>query len=334
MNEIFLDGLPQALVPGIRSIGTSVSGTQIAVETIEDYQHIPVEMQRGLNGSTIFDSGDNDGYSLCLNAAEDAISRAGITALDVDFIAHVSSRIPNSFLSSEVGRLQHDLGARHAIGISLSGIGCADTSMALKLAWDHLRANHQSRNALVAYGHVRYASSRFRVPVTVNGDGGGAVVIGRGGGNEISVLAIEQFLHGSYWNLFSVSHRQSHCTEYEEICLDKRRYSFELAVESKNIFDALSRKLEGDTGYSIKSVDHVIMQNLSLQAYQFYETAMGIQISPVCYDNLKRYGHLGGADIFFNLRSGLETGIFSRGQTILLMNNSPSAAWSVLCLRV
>jgi 3-oxoacyl-[acyl-carrier-protein] synthase-3 len=334
MSELFLDGLPQSAAIGVRAIGTCVRGSRVGVETLEGFSALHSDLRRGLMGATIHDAGTLDGYDLCLGAAEQAIQEAGITASELDFIVHVASRVPTTFITSEIGRLQHDLGAKHATGISVSGLGCADTSMALKVAWDYLKGNANARNVLVAYGHVRYAKSRFRLPVTVNGDGAAAIVLGKDVRNSSELLRIEQMLNGDYWNLFSIDHNDASRDEYVETCLDDRRYGFELAIESKRCFEMLNRRLEEATGFGWSNADHVLLQNISPQAYGFYELAFGISFSPICRENLTKYGHLGGADVFFNLKAGLEAGVFQSGQTVLLMNNSPAAAWSLILLRV
>lgn len=50
--------------------------------------------------------------------------------------------------------------------------------------------------------------------------------------------------------------------------------------------------------------------------------------------NIRSYGHLGPADVLLNLRTGLDTGEFGPGETVLVMNNSPAAAWSSALVRL
>lgn len=58
-----------------------------------------------------------------------------------------------------------------------------------------------------------------------------------------------------------------------------------------------------------------LMQNMTASAYQFYESLLDLPIHPVCRKNLRRYGHLGAMD--------------GEGDHVLVLNNSPVAAWAV-----
>jgi 3-oxoacyl-[acyl-carrier-protein] synthase-3 len=71
-----------------------------------------------------------------------------------------------------------------------------------------------------------------------------------------------------------------------------------------------------------------------LGAFRFYEDLLKIKFAPVCYDNLKNYGHLGPMDIMLNLGSGIESGLFKKGELILLMDNSPVAAWGSILVQI
>jgi 3-oxoacyl-[acyl-carrier-protein] synthase-3 len=71
------------------------------------------------------------------------------------------------------------------------------------------------------------------------------------------------------------------------------------------------------------------MQNVTASAYSFYETLLGLPIHPVCRAHLAEYGHLGAMDVVLNLQRLLDSGEIAEGDHVLVLNNSPVAAWAV-----
>jgi 3-oxoacyl-[acyl-carrier-protein] synthase-3 len=139
---------------------------------------------------------------------------------------------------------------------------------------------------------------------------------------------------GRYWDLFRVEFRDRPPEQWEEACADVPTYSLKLAVESRNRFAALNSRLLERHGLGIEDVDHFVMQNISIGALRFYEQGLGVRFASACAQNLRSYGHLGPADVLLNLRTGLATDEFAPGETVLVMNNSPAAAWSSALVRL
>jgi 3-oxoacyl-[acyl-carrier-protein] synthase III len=260
------------------------------------------------------------------------LKEQGVDPNSIDKIIFIKSRQPDHLISSEAARLKHDLKAEKALTYSISDLGCADISMALKLAKDYLIANRRANNVLIAYGHKQFAKYRFRFPVTIAGDGGVAVLVGKTEENKIVDIAIDT--NGYYWDLFKIDYKEKHAAEYIEECSDQRKYGFELAIESKNRFKALNEKILAANNVDASAVSHYLLQNISNRAYEYYENAYGIKISNLCSMNLSQYGHLGPADVMLNYHLGVSNGMFQKGSTVLIMNNSPVAAWSSILMTV
>lgn len=137
------------------------------------------------------------------NAALKVIADYQVKPTDINLVVHVQTRLPQYLMSSSSGRLQFEVGAKNANAMSISDLGCTDMSMAVKIAADHLKANADARYILICYGNRQYAPSRFRFPITINGDGGVALLIGRTARNQILDVNIKT--SGSYWDLLRLT---------------------------------------------------------------------------------------------------------------------------------
>ena len=133
-------------------------------------------------------------HDLAVRAARDVMAQAGLGPADVGALIVVESRAPHELLTSEATRLQEALGAHRAL------------------------ANRRRR--------------RYRRSVTLNGDGGQALVLGRTG--RVRVLDVVQETNGASWDLFHVAYRDRPFDDWREECRDLTAYSFRLAVESRN----------------------------------------------------------------------------------------------------
>ncbi|MBT2458185.1 3-oxoacyl-[acyl-carrier-protein] synthase III C-terminal domain-containing protein [Streptomyces sp. ISL-86] len=259
--------------------------------------------------------------------ARDDVDAAGIGALLV-----VGSRAPDYLMSPESTRIAREAELDVGLSFSVSDLGCVSISAALLTASALLSATPDWSSVLIAHGCVPPGTSRLRHPVTVNGDAGLAVLVRRQPRLRILDVAIET--DGSYWDLFRVDYRDVPSEQWREQCTDLTRYSFELALQSRARLRKLNELVLTRQGRTFADVDHVVMQNVSMGAFRFYEEIFDVEIARACYDNLHTLGHLGSVDIIANLAAGVDSGEFAEGDLILVMNNSPAAAWSSMLVEI
>lgn len=324
-----------AAAVGIRAIRSFLSGKRVRVQDLDGFRQLPpagIEYYAQSGIETIHVAGAQTSYSLALGAAEQLLADEQIEADQIDLILYIKGRVPDLLVASEAMRLKYDLGATVAHALAISDLGCADSSVALKLALDHHTANRGARHVLICYGHRNPESCRFRYPVTVQGDGGFACLVSKSA--KCRVVDIQMESNGAYWDLFKIDFHGKQKDELREECRNLRAYGFELAVESRMRFERINQQLLQRNGLTPADVRHILLQNISQRAYVIYADVVGSPISPVCQQNLAQYGHLGCADVFLNLQVGLESGLFRPGERVLVMNNSPVAAWTSFLVEI
>ncbi|HEX2296770.1 MAG TPA: 3-oxoacyl-[acyl-carrier-protein] synthase III C-terminal domain-containing protein [Actinomycetota bacterium] len=315
---------------GIASIGLSLDGGPARIVDLPEHAALDEparHVYERLGIDTVLVDG-RDASDLAAAAAAEALDAAGLGAGDVDALVAVQGRVPPFLMASEATKIQSAVGAARATTFSVGDLGCVSVSAAFLVARSLLEANPGWDNVLIAHGSKPPAPRRFRYPVTVNGDGGVAVVVTRGAAPRILDVAVET--NGEYWDLYRVDFKDKPHREWAEECKSLKTYSFKLAIESRNRFAALNEAVLGRAGKTMADVDHFVMQNLSAGAFRFYEEFFGIEFAKACKTNLARYGHLGSMDVPLNLHTGIEDGEMSPGDLVLVMNNSPVAAWSTM----
>ncbi|MBD0708860.1 3-oxoacyl-ACP synthase [Streptomyces sp. CBMA291] len=243
-----------------------------------------------------------------------------------DVLLHVGARSPDVLLGSDACRAQAEAGLTAAFAFTVDGLGCTGSSAAWGLAADLLRADPARRQVLIAHASRPTGADRVRPPVTVTGDGAFAMTLERGGRPVLRAHRGET--DGTFHDLFQVDYKQSPWYEWREECSSPDRYRFELALHSGQRLGRLVDEVLGDAGAARGEVGAVLMQNVTASAFEFYETLLGLPVHGVCRDNLARYGHLGAMDVVLNLRDLLAKGEIAPGGLVLVLNNSPVAAWA------
>lgn len=277
----------------------------------------------------------DDGMSsadLSERAAKKALEEAGVAARELGALVVVEPRAPETLLSSEATRLQHRLGADRAVTFTVGGLGCVSITPALLAARGLMCADPELGDVLVVHGSKPAAAGRYRHPVTVNGDGGQALLLSREG--PVRLLDIVQETNGAHWDLFHVKYRDRTADQWREECRDPSTYSFRLAMETRGRISALLNGLLERNGLKPGDVRGYLSQNLSMAGFTFTEESLGIEIMPACRENLRDLGHLGPNDVFLNLRTAIDRGELAAGDRAVLINVSPVAAWSVLLAEI
>ncbi|MFF5471237.1 hypothetical protein [Streptomyces achromogenes] len=163
-------------------------------------------------------------------------------------------------------------------------------------------------------------------PYAPGGDAAGPAPRPAGGRTaRYRMLGQELRSDGRYADLFRIRYRELPPERWAEECADESAYSFQLAIESRNRLRDLNAELLRRCATAQDELAAVVMQNLSVGAFAFWQDALGLKIADVCRDNLAGHGHLGPADVLMNLER-LAPSVPAGGK-VLVMNSSPVAAW-------
>jgi len=271
----------------------------------------------------VLDGATNGGVAA--RACRDLLDAAG--GPEPDVLIMIGPRAPDVLLGSDVCGVQADLGLATTFSFTVDGLGCAGSSAAWALARDLLLAQPDRRCVLITHASLPTGVDRVRYPVTVIGDGGCAMTMVRGG--RPALRAHRMATDGAFHDLFRVDYRRAPWYEWREECASPDRYRFELALHSRTRLGAMVDAVLAEVGLGRADVRAALMQNVTASAFDFYRSLLGIEIHPVCAANLARYGHLGAMDVVLNLDALLRGGQLAEGDHVLVLNNSPVAAWAV-----
>jgi 3-oxoacyl-[acyl-carrier-protein] synthase-3 len=133
---------------------------------------------------------------------------------------------------------------------------------------------------------------------------------------------------GQFHDLFTVDYKSAPWYEWREECQSADRYRFELAMHSKQRLGRLVDEVLADARVDRDDIAVTLMQNVTAGAFEFHEMLLGLRIHPLCREHLGAYGHLGAMDVVLNLDRLLAANELTEGDLVLVLNNSPVAAWA------
>jgi 3-oxoacyl-[acyl-carrier-protein] synthase-3 len=313
-------------VIGIGGIHCVLPENTTEVGDLPEFGELSREAAEFVDGSGVLTVGefpDTASAELAARACRELL--AGHPA-EPDVLILVAPRSPDVLLGSDVCRVQAEAKLANTFAFTVDGLGCTGSSAAWALARDLLVADPSRRSVLIAHASRPTGLDRVRFPVTVIGDGACAMTITR---DARPVLRAHRMVaDGTFHDLFSVDYKQVPWYEWREECASPDRYRFELAMNSRLRFGELVDGVLADAGVSTQDIATTVMQNVTASAYEFYSGLLGLPIHPVCGESLAAYGHLGAMDVVLNLDRLLASGELATGDLVLVLNNSPVAAWA------
>ncbi|MGN5630522.1 3-oxoacyl-[acyl-carrier-protein] synthase III C-terminal domain-containing protein [Streptomyces sp. AC154] len=312
---------------GIGAIHCLLPTEKVALEELPEFSMLSAEAADFARGSGVRSVGvfkETEQAPLAARACQELFAaHPG----DPDTLLMVGPRAPDVLLGSDVGRVQAEAGLSSAFAFSVDGLGCTGSSVAWALARDLLVADPAREQVVITHASRPTGVDRVRFPVTVVGDAAYAMTMVRGG--RPVLRAHRQETDGRFHDLFRVDYKESPWYEWREVCEDPARYRFGLATTSQRRLGAMVEQVLADAGVGRDRVKATLMQNVTASAYDFYTTLLGLPIHPVCGEHLAEYGHLGAMDVVLNLNALLAGKELEEGDLVIVLNNSPVAAWAV-----
>ncbi|MEO0472123.1 MAG: ketoacyl-ACP synthase III, partial [Bacteroidota bacterium] len=137
---------------------------------------------------------------LCVNAAQEALSRAGLRPRDLDLII-VATDTPEYLTPSTAAVVQYRLQAGHAGTFDLNA-ACAGFITGMDVAAKYIRTDQRYNHVLVigAYAMSKYLDEKDKKTVTLYADGAGAIVLSAEETEESGYLGSELVTLGQYYD--------------------------------------------------------------------------------------------------------------------------------------
>jgi 3-oxoacyl-[acyl-carrier-protein] synthase III len=315
----------------IRATGMSVPEkvvTNADFERLVDTSDEWITTRTGIKERRMCAEGQNTA-DLAAEAGRVTLEDAGLDPQDVDILI-LSTATPDHLLPATACETQALLGCENAAAFDISA-ACAGWLYGVSLA-DALITSGMHDNVLVIGSEKMSAILDYtdRTTCVLFGDGAGAALVSRGGGNGRGILGTHMRTNGKQARLLwrpagGAALPSTDETRFErmEFVKQEGREIFKQAVMCME--DACRRVLDS-TDRRISDIDLVIPHQANIRIIDAVASRLGVERDRV-FVNIDRYGNTSSASIPIALDEARRQGRVGDGSTILMTAFGGGLAW-------
>ena len=267
---------------------------------------------------------------LALEAAREALRRAGLAPRDLDFLLDFSTFPGDGPQSVSLAHwLSSELGAETSLNLAFRGGGCGALHLAIKTALGWMAQEERIRTALLVTGDGAPCGNRSLLPVTIQGDGASAMLLSRDAAEGPALLGVEAMTLGHLHDAIALRPSPNGI----EIVADA------VAIEQRVMpivylhLHRLVHKLLAAHALSIGDVDHFVYSNISQRDRDGFRRMMALTEDRLPTTRMARIGHTFSSDLVVNYADLLAADRIRPGQLILFASSGAGFTWGASLAR-
>jgi len=273
-------------------------------------------------------AGDNETVaSLSFQAAQQALSAAGISAAELDMIIVATTSAENAFPAAAC-ELQAMLDRPGIPAFDLAA-ACAGFTYALSVADQFIRTGNVKHILVVGADTLsRACEPNDRGTIILFGDGAGAVVLGAS--EEQGILSTHLFADGRYGELLKLPQAQRSTEDTDNAYMYmKGNDVFKVAVT--RLSELVTQTLEANN-IDKSELDWLVPHQANWRIISATAKKLGMSMDQVIL-TLDRHGNTSAASVPIALDEGVRDGRIKRGQLLLLEAFGGGFTWGSALVR-
>jgi 3-oxoacyl-[acyl-carrier-protein] synthase-3 len=273
---------------------------------------------------------------LCVNAARQALERAGISAGQLDLLI-VATDTPEYISPSTAAVVQYRLGAKKAGAFDVN-TACAGFATALDMGAKYLMADAQYEYVLIigAYAMSKYLNLQDKKTVTLFADGAGAVLLGVEKADSPGFLGSQLITEGQYHDYMGIYAggtrypiNEQRLSQKEHLLRFVHKFPKELNPERwTGMVHTLCHRLDIQAG----DIDHFFITQININSIWETMDLLGVDRRKA-HTVMHHYGYTGSACIPMALNDAWEKGKIQRGDLIFFIGSGGGLAFAAAAFR-
>lgn len=276
---------------------------------------------------------------LCVNAAQQALERAGLKPRDLDLII-VATDTPEYLTPSTASVVQYRLGAGHAGTFDLNA-ACAGFVTGMDVAGKYIKTDDRYQHVLVigAYAISSFLDPKDKKTVTLFADGAGAIILSSEEASEENprgIMDSELVTLGQYHDGMGIygggaKHPFSGdmVNSKEHTLKIKYRLPPELNIQ---MWTSMSKKLLARNNMQPEDIKHFFLTQININSIEGALKNLKVP-SERGHTTMQHYGYTGSACIPITINDAVEKGKVSKGDTCFLIGSGSGLTFGALALR-
>ena len=265
---------------------------------------------------------------LAINAANEALNHAGVTATDIDLIV-VATTTPDDTFPSTATKVQHKLGANNAFAFDVQAV-CAGFVYALSVA-ESMMIAQKAKKALVigAESFTKLLDWNDRGTCVLFGDGAGAVVLeAEEAPDDYGILASSLHSDGAYRDILYVDGGPSVNGEVGHVRMEGQDV-FRHAVDK---LASVMQEVLDQAGIAADEVDWLVPHQANIRIINGMQRKFGLSSERVVR-TVDQHANTSAASIPLALSQAVHDGRIQPGDLLALEAIGGGLAWGGALVR-
>jgi len=273
---------------------------------------------------------------LCVGAAEDALTRAGISAADIDLLI-VATDTPDFVSPATSAIVQHRLNATKA-GVFDLNTACAGFVTAMDMASHYLRSHKRATYALVigAYAMSKHLNKDDKKTVTLFADGAGAVILKAEETEERGYLTSQLHALGQYHDgmgIYAGGTRQP-VTETAMMGHDHQlKFVYKFPADlNRDEWSRMAHEMAEDIEVAVEDVDRFFITQVNVNSIYATMDHMNLPRERA-HTIMHKYAYTGSACIPMALHDAVEKKQIKRGDLLFFIGSGGGLSFASAAFR-
>ena len=314
-----------------------------------------IQERTGIKERRFADRTEETTTTMAIEAAEIAISRAGVTAQDIDFIVFATLS-PDYYFPGCGVLLQREMGMREIGALDVRN-QCSGFIYALSVADQFIKTGTYKNILVVGSEKHSFAmdfQTRSRNVSVIFGDGAGAVVLQPTQDNHSGILSTHLHSDGADAEILAMYYPGAHANKWLKnkpsfpdqelggLFLTSEQlesgaalpYMDGPAVFKKAIvkFPEVIREALASNNLSERDIDLLIPHQANLRISQYVQKLLGLRDDQV-FNNIQKYGNTTAASVPIALCEAWESGKIHTGDLVCLAAFGSGFTWASALIR-
>ncbi len=319
---------------GIKGLGFYIPEKRVKIEEIAKKVNLHPKIVQAIGAESVSEADSNELPSeMGVKASIKAMEEAKINPNEIDIIINAPAGLQDYIIPPISGYIQHKIEAKSSFCFDIVQ-GCCGMLTGVNIAKNFIISGEARKVLVVSSDKWSAYTDYHSAEAVIFGDGAGAVIIS----NDAEDFIFRDFLfetNGKYFNLYGIEEggvkniEVKNGIKYKCLNIETARKEFkEPYIQG---FIDVSKKILNKNRIHITDISFISMVNANLRLLEKICDEFNYPIENTNVEYLKKWGHVGGSDIFFNLKLAKDDGKIEKGDLILLLNAGIGFTWGA-CL--
>lgn len=245
---------------------------------------------------------------------QELLRKNALDGTEINYLIHChTSKLISPFGTSLIRTVKNELGLSRATAFGSSFNNCATVISVIDVI-SQILSKKDAEYAMIVCADFAFTSTLKLIPnISILADGAAAILVSSEGSRN-KLLAIETHIAGRYSRGMWLNAVE--CKHFEDNYIDLLKNTIQNALTKANL--------------TLEQIKIIFPHNVNYPSWRKLASALGIPLKKIYLDNIKKYSHCFGADIFINYVSALSENLLQPGDYYLMATVGLGATFAAM----